>query len=113
MPIYVYVPEDASADEGVEVERYYASNPPNMIFVDGVPHVRTSVVSIAVHVGQSKRSQGEEILAGYHAQECSLGSRFKSRFTPDQIKNAWRDDSLSASEVADDHANGTVNEAVR
>jgi ABC-type ATPase with predicted acetyltransferase domain len=29
------------------------------------------------------------VLKGYHAEECSKGSRFRSDFTPEQIKRAW------------------------
>ena len=112
MPIYVYVPEDAGAEEGAEVERFYHADPPDTIFVNGAPHVRTSVVRISVATGSCKRSQGEEVLAGYHAQECAMGSRFRSRYSADQIRDAWKDDQLSAIEKADDVAQGTVNEAV-
>ena len=33
--------------------------------------------------------QGEEVLAGYKAKEEREGSRFRSRFSKDQIKRAW------------------------
>lgn len=29
------------------------------------------------------------IMKGYHKRECEQGSRFKSSFTPKQIKEAW------------------------
>jgi hypothetical protein len=31
----------------------------------------------------------KNVLAGYHRLECEQGSRFKSDFTPQQIKKAW------------------------
>ncbi|HEY8903439.1 MAG TPA: hypothetical protein VIM48_07010 [Chthoniobacterales bacterium] len=47
--------------------------------------------TIAIGGSVAAPSQASEVLAGYHRQERKLGSRFKSEFTANQIKRAWRD----------------------
>jgi hypothetical protein len=45
--------------------------------------------SVSIAGAAAAPSQGGEVLAGYHKQEQKLGSRFRSEFTPAQIKQAW------------------------
>jgi hypothetical protein len=48
---------------------------------------RVTVAGSAENPHDAKKSN----LKAYHAQECKHGSRFKSRFTKDQIKKAWQE----------------------
>jgi hypothetical protein len=42
---------------------------------------------------RNPENQADATLAAYHRQECKQGSRFKSRFKPDAIKQAWKENS--------------------
>ena len=44
---------------------------------------------ISVVGGAQPATQASEVMAGYYKQEQKNGARFRSRFTKEQIKNAW------------------------
>lgn len=88
MPIYAYRNE-----AGDEVERFFhtADAAPKYIKVDGVTFNRAEITRFAVPC-TPEPVQGDAMLRGYYDQECAHGSRFRSRFSAETIKRAWKDD---------------------
>lgn len=100
MPIYVYKPENPAEDGDVEVERLFHGTPPERIRANGVWLVRTPVTRPALVGLKPPPSQGDEMLRGYHARECDLGSRFRSRFSAEMIRRTWENDTLTPEDTA-------------
>lgn len=88
MPVYQY--HDSQSGGVVELERRVAER-------DSVPpHLKRFSVPqklVLVGVGESAPEPGSDhvknIMRGYYKYECRQGSRFKSSYTPDQVKRAW------------------------
>lgn len=102
MPIYTYQSEE---EPGKTIERIFPHPPPAKIKDHGQWFGRAAVEPIAIVGLGNPINQGDQILKGYHDQECRLGSRFRSRFDADTIKEAWRNDSLTEAEQAADNGN--------
>lgn len=100
MPIYVYKPENPD-DGAEEIERMFPKDPPDCLRVQGVYYRRTMVTRVAIVGLKPPPVQGDEVLQGYHAAECAEGSRFRSRFSADEINGAWRNDALTPLDEAD------------
>jgi len=88
MPVYQY--HDTANGGVVELERRVAER-------DKVPAnlKRFSVPQklVLVGVGESAPEPGSDhvknIMRGYYKYECRNGSRFKSSYSPDQVRRAW------------------------
>ena len=50
---------------------------------------RTVPSSVSISGVAEVPTQGHAVIKGYRKEELKKGSRFKSEFTPDQIKKAW------------------------
>jgi hypothetical protein len=88
MPVYQY--HDTANGGVVELERRVDER-------DKVPAnlKRFSVPQklVLVGVGESAPEPGSDhvknIMRGYYKYECRNGSRFKSSYSPDQVRRAW------------------------
>ena len=88
MPVYQY--HDTANGGVVELERRVAER-------DKVPAnlKRFSVPQklVLVGVGESAPEPGSDhvknIMRGYYKYECRNGSRFRSSYSPDQVRRAW------------------------
>lgn len=88
MPVYQY--RDTQNGGVVELERRVDER-------DEVPaHLKRFSVPqklVLVGVGESAPEPGSDhvknIMRGYYKYECRNGSRFKSSYSPDQVRRAW------------------------
>ena len=88
MPVYQY--HDTANGGVVELERRVDER-------DEVPaHLKRFSVPqklVLVGVGESAPEPGSDhvknIMRGYYKYECRNGSRFKSSYSPDQVRRAW------------------------
>ena len=88
MPVYQY--HDTANGGVVELERRVDER-------DQVPaHLKRFSVPqklVLVGVGESAPEPGSDhvknIMRGYYKYECRNGSRFKSSYSPDQVRRAW------------------------
>jgi len=93
MPLYDY----RSRDDHLVVTLLRSVDDRNLpVWYGGQPLERVTVPDrIGVIVGSGRTElprQGESVLRGYHEEECKHGSRFRSEFTPKQIREAWEND---------------------
>ena len=87
MPIYQY--EDTRNGSVVELEKPVAERDsvPRYLKRFQVPQ-RLSLVGVGEPLDNPLGVNQTNLMKGYYRQEQKLGSRFKSRYTPDQIKRA-------------------------
>ena len=87
MPIYQY--EDTRNGSVVELEKPVAERDsvPRYLKRFQVPQ-RLSLVGVGEPLDNPLGVNQTNLLKGYYRQEQKLGSRFKSRYTPDSIKRA-------------------------
>jgi len=89
MPLYEYV----NKATGVRVSYYRPiaeRDRPLLLEFERI----TVPSSVNVIGGAADPSQIQNtILKSYYKEECNAGSRFKSRFTKEQIKKAWSSES--------------------
>ena len=92
MPLYEYISEDGKTK--IEVSRPVKDRdkPIRFLRLKTVPE-KVRVIGINSTV-ERHQNQGHDVLRGYYNQECKLGSRFKSEFSAETIKNAWMHDKL-------------------
>ncbi len=87
MPIYQYRSEDGKLEETLHRSLEDRNLP---VVVEGVTLKRVTVPErVFVLSGAEFQNQRDDVLAGYHRKECAEGSRFKSEFTKEQIKQIW------------------------
>lgn len=101
MPLYLYQPEDPQQGTAT-AELLFPYPPPERTTFMGVVLKRVEVTAPAIVGMKPAPSQGERVLAGYHAAECQMGSRFRTRFSPNTIKREWQNDRPTAYETAAD-----------
>jgi hypothetical protein len=87
MPIYQY--EDTRNGSVVELEKPVAERDsvPGYLKRFSVPQ-RLSLVGVGEPLDNPLGVNQTNLMKGYYRQEQKLGSRFKSRHTPDSIKRA-------------------------
>jgi hypothetical protein len=87
MPIYQY--EDTRNGSVVELEKPVAERDsvPGYLKRFQVPQ-RLSLVGVGEPLDNPLGVNQTNLMKGYYRQEQKLGSRFKSRYTPDNIKRA-------------------------
>lgn len=87
MPIYQY--EDTRNGSVVELEKPVAERDsvPRYLKRFQVPQ-RLSLVGVGEPLDNPLGVNQTNLMKGYYRQEQKLGSRFKSRYTPDNIKRA-------------------------
>ena len=87
MPIYQY--EDTRNGSVVELEKPVAERDsvPRYLKRFQVPQ-RLSLVGVGEPLDNPLGVNQTNLMKGYYSQEQKLGSRFKSRYTPDSIKRA-------------------------
>ena len=87
MPIYQY--EDTRNGSVVELEKPVAERDsvPGYLKRFQVPQ-RLSLVGVGEPLDNPLGVNQTNLMKGYYRQEQKLGSRFKSRYTPDSIKRA-------------------------
>jgi hypothetical protein len=87
MPIYQY--EDTRNGSVVELEKPVAERDsvPRYLKRFSVPQ-RLSLVGVGEPLDNPLGVNQTNLMKGYYRQEQKLGSRFKSRYTPDSIKRA-------------------------
>ena len=87
MPIYQY--EDTRNGSVVELEKTVAERDsvPRYLKRFSVPQ-RLSLVGVGEPLDNPLGVNQTNLMKGYYRQEQKLGSRFKSRYTPDHIKRA-------------------------
>lgn len=87
MPVYQY--EDTRNGSVVELEKTVAERDsvPRYLKRFSVPQ-RLTLVGVGEPLDNPLGVNQTNLMKGYYRQEQKLGSRFKSRYTPDQIKRA-------------------------
>jgi hypothetical protein len=87
MPVYQY--EDTRNGSVVELEKTVAERDsvPRYLKRFSVPQ-RLSLVGVGEPLDNPLGVNQTNLMKGYYRQEQKLGSRFKSRHTPDSIKRA-------------------------
>ena len=87
MPIYQY--EDTRSGSVVELEKTVAERDsvPRYLKRFQVPQ-RLSLVGVGEPLDNPLGVNQTNLMKGYYRQEQKLGSKFKSRYTPDSIKRA-------------------------
>jgi hypothetical protein len=87
MPIYQY--EDTRSGSVVELEKPVAERDsvPRYLKRFSVPQ-RLTLVGVGEPLDNPLGVNQTNLMKGYYRQEQKLGSRFKSRHTPDSIKRA-------------------------
>ena len=87
MPIYQY--EDTRNGSVVELEKPVADRDsvPRYLKRFSVPQ-RLTLVGVGEPLDNPLGVNQTNLMKGYYRQEQKLGSKFKSRYTPDQIKRA-------------------------
>ena len=87
MPIYQY--EDTRNGNVVELEKAVAERDsvPRYLKRFSVPQ-RLTLVGVGEPLDNPLGVNQTNLMKGYYRQEQKLGSKFKSRYTPDQIKRA-------------------------
>ena len=87
MPVYQY--EDTRNGSVVELEKAVAERDsvPRYLKRFSVPQ-RLTLVGVGEPLDNPLGVNQTNLMKGYYRQEQKLGSKFKSRYTPDQIKRA-------------------------
>ena len=87
MPVYQY--EDTRNGSVVELEKTVAERDsvPRYLKRFSVPQ-RLTLVGVGEPLDNPLGVNQTNLMKGYYRQEQKLGSKFKSRYTPDQIKRA-------------------------
>jgi hypothetical protein len=87
MPIYQY--EDTRSGSVVELEKPVAERDsvPRYLKRFSVPQ-RLTLVGVGEPLDNPLGVNQTNLMKGYYRQEQKLGSKFKSRYTPDSIKRA-------------------------
>ena len=87
MPVYQY--EDTRNGSVVELEKAVAERDsvPRYLKRFQVPQ-RLTLVGVGEPLDNPLGVNQTNLMKGYYRQEQKLGSKFKSRYTPDQIKRA-------------------------
>jgi hypothetical protein len=87
MPVYQY--EDTRNGSVVELEKAVADRDsvPRYLKRFSVPQ-RLTLVGVGEPLDNPLGVNQTNLMKGYYRQEQKLGSKFKSRYTPDQIKRA-------------------------
>ena len=87
MPVYQY--EDSRNGQVVELEKAVAERDsvPRHLKRFTVPQ-RLTLVGVGEPLDNPLGVNQTNLMKGYYRQEQKLGSKFKSRYTPDQIKRA-------------------------
>jgi len=87
MPVYQY--EDTRNGNVVELEKAVAERDsvPSYLKRFTVPQ-RLALVGVGEPLDNPLGVNQTNLMKGYYRQEQKLGSRFKSKFTPDSIKRA-------------------------
>ena len=87
MPVYQY--EDTRNGKVVELEKAVAERDsvPRYLKRFSVPQ-RLTLVGVGEPLDNPLGVNQTNLMKGYYRQEQKLGSKFKSRYTPDQIKRA-------------------------
>jgi len=87
MPVYQY--EDTRNGSVVELEKAVAERDsvPRYLKRFSVPQ-RLTLVGVGEPLDNPLGVNQTNLMKGYYRQEQKLGSRFKSRYTPDSIKRA-------------------------
>jgi len=87
MPIYQY--EDTRNGSVIELEKAVADRDsvPRYLKRFSVPQ-RLTLVGVGEPLDNPLGVNQTNLMKGYYRQEQKLGSKFKSRYTPDQIKRA-------------------------
>jgi len=87
MPVYQY--EDTRNGSVIELEKAVAERDsvPRYLKRFSVPQ-RLTLVGVGEPLDNPLGVNQTNLMKGYYRQEQKLGSRFKSRYTPDQIKRA-------------------------
>jgi hypothetical protein len=91
MPLFDYIGPDGKVREILD-----PVGPPQIVDEWGVVWHRSEVQSFALGGFKKPESQGDQVLKGYHEQECLRGSRFHTIHHPETIKRAWKNDTLPA-----------------
>lgn len=81
MPCYVYEDDDGNRIEEVRPVTERDQAPPGF--------KRIAVPDSLNIAGCAKNPREKTALDGYYKQECKMGSKFKSRHSPEAIKRAW------------------------
>lgn len=87
MPLYLY-----DGPGGRTIEEHCRGTPPDTITIRGLTFRRRAVQAFAITGASKAPVMGDEILRGYHVQECALGSRFRTRLPAQRIKEVWAND---------------------
>jgi hypothetical protein len=87
MPIYQY--EDTRNGSVIELEKAVADRDsvPRYLKRFSVPQ-KLTLVGVGEPLDNPLGVNQTNLMKGYYRQEQKLGSKFKSRYTPDQIKRA-------------------------
>jgi len=87
MPVYQY--EDTRNGSVIELEKAVAERDsvPRYLKRFSVPQ-RLTLVGVGEPLDNPLGVNQTNLMKGYYRQEQKLGSKFKSRYTPDQIKRA-------------------------
>lgn len=91
MPLYDYATRDGKR----RVSLIRPVDARNLPVFDGSEKLERITVParIGVVIGGGKTplgSHGDQVLRGYYREECKQGSRFRSEFSAEQIKRAWK-----------------------
>ena len=88
MPVYQY--EDSRNGSVIELERPVAGRDdvPSHLKRFSVPQ-KLTLVGVGDPAPEPGSDHVSNAMRGYYRQEQKLGSRFKSYYTPDQVRRAW------------------------
>jgi hypothetical protein len=87
MPVYEFIARETG--EKVML-RKPVDKRDELVIIKGQIFDRVEVPSrVTVLQGHQPPGAMRDIVNGYYKEEQKLGSRFRSEFTPDQIKQAW------------------------
>jgi hypothetical protein len=86
MPLFDFI-----AADGAIIERLTPHNQTSVV-EGGKKYVRATVSRIRIGGVVKPSNQKQEVLAGYYNCECQQGSRFRSKYSKETIKQAWEHD---------------------